>query len=173
MEYLVVGERWNMPAEPSWRDVSPERWYRIALRAGAFGTDGRYDRERLLSLGLDLSRTMNLTPPSPQEFRFDDLFALKVADIVLANHSLVVCIGKRVARAFGVHRTPFFRWDHGRIGVPHPSGLNRMWNEGIEEMQRACRTAGLVSGAQGADRDDNRPRRAGDDRQQMDAYPVL
>lgn len=55
----------------------------------------------------------------------------------ISAYPYVVFIGAATAEAFG-HKAPFFRWDYGSSGaadtpsvaiVPHPSGVNRWWNE--------------------------------------------
>lgn len=44
----------------------------------------------------------------------------------------VILLGRRVAEAFGVPQTPYFErriHDHDFYVVPHPSGLNRWYND--------------------------------------------
>lgn len=175
MEYLIVGERFNTPRVPEWKRVTPQEWLKLSLQLRAFNTEGRYDSERLLSLGLDLTHTMNLTPPAPQGIRFDGPFAEAVASYVVESiKKPIVCVGRRVGRAFSMPQgLPYFRWHDDRIVVPHPSGLNRMWNEEIQEMQNACRAAGLVSGAPSPDRDDHGPDSSGSDRGPLAGGDVL
>ncbi len=47
-----------------------------------------------------------------------------------------VLLGRRVARAFGCRDLPFLRlaivWDNNVLVVPHPSGLNRIYNDPAE-----------------------------------------
>lgn len=54
------------------------------------------------------------------------------ACLVLFRHRKVLLAGKRVARAFGLS-LPYFKWidfAEGRTAViPHPSGVNRWYNE--------------------------------------------
>lgn len=40
----------------------------------------------------------------------------------------LILLGKRVAKAFGVEQ-PWFWWVDNIAVVPHPSGLNRWWND--------------------------------------------
>lgn len=64
----------------------------------------------------------------------------------------IVLLGAKVSRAFGLHYRPFV---HGRIGptasvgyavLPHPSGLNRLWNEAgsAESARMVLRAAGVL-----------------------------
>lgn len=50
-------------------------------------------------------------------------------------------LGHRVATAFGLKRTEYFKWTEVEglpvVVLPHPSGVNRWWNS--EENQRAGR----------------------------------
>ncbi len=55
-----------------------------------------------------------------------------------ASGRTFILLGKRVARAFGFRDLPFFQqkvhWSHNLVVLPHPSGLNRLWND--EETRR-------------------------------------
>lgn len=52
----------------------------------------------------------------------------------------ILLLGARVARAFGVAAEPPYAWFWQRVGypdlrlarIPHPSGLNRVWNDPAE-----------------------------------------
>lgn len=61
----------------------------------------------------------------------------------------MLLLGYRVAAAFGVRREYFARQKIGTataVVVPHPSGVNRWWNdsENVRRMERFMR--GLVEG---------------------------
>ena len=57
------------------------------------------------------------------------------------NYRAVILLGKNVARAFNLQNPEFFQWDRTHrpftVVIPHPSGLNRWWNE--KSNQRVAR----------------------------------
>jgi len=146
---LLVGERVNgpMPSDRAEYLADPERWYRVALRAGAFRSHNC--RSRLVRVGLDpwdppgnLEITpMNLEPPAPQDWPMTGKFvrevaALAVRDLESGRWDAAVLCGIRAMAAFGARRLPDTDW--GSLlpnleplvvaSVPHPSGLSRVWN---------------------------------------------
>lgn len=139
MRPLVVGERRN---ESDGREWTPESWARVALRRGAF--DDR-DAAKLSRIGLDLSSCdrLNLCPPAPQSEPWDAAFAREVAALLartLARRPVVYLAGGRVLVALGVCRegnplaelygqTVTTISGSSAIAIPHPSGLNRWWND--------------------------------------------
>lgn len=103
-------------------------------------SDGRC-RRRLAALGLDLDAVAlyNLLPdwpgPSSKGSAFHVPTVREVAAELLpalAAHARVVIAGKRAAAALGF-REPYLVWAEGPTGgrwavLPHPSGVNRWWN---------------------------------------------
>ena len=50
------------------------------------------------------------------------------------NYRAVILLGKNVAKAFNIQKPEFFEWGGSThrpptVVIPHPSGLNRWWNE--------------------------------------------
>lgn len=103
------------------------------------GRSGRRLRE--LGLDLDAVALYNLLPAWPgsagkgSRFRVPDARgpALELLP-ALAAHARVVVAGKRAAAALGF-REPYLVWAEGPTGgrwavLPHPSGVNRWWNDG-------------------------------------------
>jgi len=69
-------------------------------------------------------------PPGP----WDERLARRVASLMLReSHDVYLLAGRRVARAFGlVDVTIPSLWrvqGKSLLVVPHPSGLNRLWND--------------------------------------------
>lgn len=61
------------------------------------------------------------------------------ARLDLSKHDVVVLVGKSVARAFGIGEAEYFAERVGGVFVvPHPSGVNRWWNDAANE-ERARR----------------------------------
>jgi len=146
-EILIVGERFNMPGRPAWADMPAERWYRLALRLGALRDPSSRLALRRIGIDADSCQSMNLTKPAPQGVPFDadyarDVavlvysdFARRVAQLVCADDwRIIVLCGRRVARAFCVpDRQPWGTSPGGGVVViPHPSGLNRFWNDSAQ-----------------------------------------
>jgi uracil-DNA glycosylase len=89
----------------------------------------RFDLRNLLDVRAEREGRGDFFPPSA---------ALQAADVLracLSKDDRVVLLGGRVARAFGVARYGFFRWydlDSARaVTIPHPSGVNRLYNDEI------------------------------------------
>lgn len=49
---------------------------------------------------------------------------------------VIVLLGRRLMYAFKVGDLPFYEWDEPFVGIPHPSGLTRNYND-PEERQKA------------------------------------
>lgn len=65
----------------------------------------------------------------------------------LSGRPFVLLAGRKVAAAFGVGRMPYLEWFRLRGGMaavlPHPSGINRWWNDAdnvarAREFLRGC-----------------------------------
>jgi hypothetical protein len=102
-----------------------------------------------------VDRTMNLLPPAPQKVRWAPTLAGQVAIAWyphLLDYEVTYLCGRKVASAFGVPVSGPIpsRWglssadwgdcfllqddeecDHTLVVLPHPSGLNRFWNDEI------------------------------------------
>lgn len=62
----------------------------------------------------------------PMEWNMKDARA-NAAAILASERTAVILLGAKVAKAFGLDYAPFTR--HQRLLIlPHPSGLNRIWN---------------------------------------------
>ena len=78
---------------------------------------------------------MNLCPPGRGDDHWPRGFAAEVAKIVRGlDTGKVFLLGRRVQEAFGIDRgVPYGTLIDGRfLCLPHPSGLCRVWNDGIE-----------------------------------------
>lgn len=119
MRTLIIGERFN---QPSWRPRRGWTW-KLALRLGAFGPRSR---EKLARIGVD-GPGLNLTPPDPQGVLFDAIAAEEFVRenwLNLTSYDTVYLAGRRVTKAvLRVVQLP------NLIMIPHPSGLNRFWND--------------------------------------------
>ncbi len=124
MRVAVVGERRNGPRVRGWDMWSP-----------AFDGDARSrDKLRTIGLDLDVHDSFNLLPPAPQSIKWCPGEAEFRAGILRRDAwDLLVLLGGRVARAFGVrgpYGPKFGRMTvPGLVVVPHPSGLCRWWND--------------------------------------------
>jgi len=126
MKTLAIGERYNAPLwEPNGcvRDS-----FAVRVVMGFYRTGHR--RRFLRSVGIDWDDGVNLLWPHPSPGTWDAVEARRVAGVVLqdvSRYGRVLLFGRRVCDAFGV---PFEVGSaHGRfVPLPHPSGLNRMWN---------------------------------------------
>lgn len=86
-------------------------------------------------------------------FEFDDVEAWREAGILRAQGAFmqprtVLLLGKRVARAFGCPTEYFARWWIDRAEafvVPHPSGINRWWNDHANVDKAARFMRGIVA----------------------------
>lgn len=146
MKIIVVGERMNVPTlrPQCWPDVACDHYYRLMLRLGAFRDQTSY--RKLRSVGLDLEspglETVNLLPLDPQNIPWDARKAKEVAEAWLPRlrdgFDLAVLCGRRVADAFSVDvlgkledcvGTPVALDGMDAVLLPHPSRLNRWWND--------------------------------------------
>jgi len=63
--------------------------------------------------------------------------AAKLED--LQHLETIVMLGTKVKTAFGLNNLPFFRavqiLEHTYVSLPHPSGLNRLWNDPLARYQ--------------------------------------
>ena len=84
----------------------------------------------------------------------------RVDELLREDRSVYVLLGSRVAKAFDVPFLPFTAMEHGVfkpprssrtcwfVQLPHPSGLNRLWNEpGAAERARAAVDRALAGAA--------------------------
>lgn len=111
---------------------------------GSFGPESRSERF-LADLGLpgDVPR-INLCRRAADPAGLPDARLARAARRLrpdLAGYDLILLAGRRVARAFGLPDSwPFLRWywigsekgykhEAGAAIVPHPSSLNRWWND--------------------------------------------
>jgi hypothetical protein len=87
---------------------------------------------------IDVFDTANLINRFPGKQGKGDAFPAKEAAICaarfdLSGRPLVVLMGKNVARAFGEHRRGYLELFDLRsipaVVAPHPSGINRWWND--------------------------------------------
>lgn len=89
---------------------------------------------------------VNLLDEQPQDapkgMQFNVRLAGKKAKQIEASFAVgqvVLLLGKRVGAAFGLKRVPYFETlalNHAKVTiVPHPSGVNRVWNDLEVELQ--------------------------------------
>lgn len=132
---VLVAERFNQPRwddEGGWESrarTAPRDWWRMsfALRAFRLGNG----EARLRSLGLDWGRSMNLLPPSPVVGEWDAAWARAIVHANADRFEMatgIICVGRRVARAFGMGCMALGAGDGRYFVAPHPSGRNRWWN---------------------------------------------
>ncbi len=129
---VVVGERMNRaPWRPAIREheLSP----RFLLKLGAFNL-GSGRRVLAKSLGLRWDAAMNLLMPAWNGTEeWDHRRAQQVAgacrSYLEAEFTTIVLLGRRVTRAFGLEHLDFLQAEWPYAILPHPSGLNRWWNE--------------------------------------------
>lgn len=110
------------------------------------------DRLCTLVMGLNRARYLsmfdrvNLCPE-----RWSAPVARENARLICAGaHDTVVLLGSKVAGAFGLEFNPFTsgrlaKSDHQYVLLPHPSGLNRIWNQAgaFEKARATLRSAGI------------------------------
>lgn len=147
MKVVVVGERANR--DGPYPLPFPLEWARVSPSEGAF-SDER-SRSRLSSLGVrwEEADSLNLMPPS-RDRSWCRRYASEVADLLLPSlrGRLVLACGRRPVAAFGVKES---RWgDATTVGgvrvvlLPHPSGLNRFWNDPADVDRLASRLRVLL-----------------------------
>lgn len=153
---IIIGERFNSNRREAFNRMPPLAWLELSLQLGAFNDS--CSRLRLQSIGIDVAsmRSMNITPPGPQWWPWEADVARRNAEAFwrhdLLNYNTVYLCGRRVAYAFGIgteHRVlsrfvadPSQFGNVGRVAtgdrrcdwptlmiLPHPSGLNRWWND--------------------------------------------
>lgn len=131
---IVLGERANDDELTRPETDDRARW-RAALASGAFRIET--SARKLLSVGVDLSRTRsaNLLPPSRSR-EWDAEAAARIAREALTDQPWMdwIACGRRVWLALTGDSSAdwgdSFDLSTGRaILVPHPSGLNRWWND--------------------------------------------
>lgn len=138
MKKLLVAERFNLDGYPRiashLRDVlyaDPELYTGLMLEAGTFLVGP--GRAKLASIGVEFHDSMNLCPPAPQSEPWDSETARVVASHVrerlAPSYDVVYLVGTRVARAFEMRPVALLHVDAPYITLPHPSGLNRWWND--------------------------------------------
>ncbi len=149
---IVLGEREN--ASESELEASPGHWWRSSLARGAFLD--RTSTKKLASAGVDLTRvrSANLLPPSPVVGEWDVAAARQswltaAADqpgatwMTCGGKAWTAATGKAGGRADEVFELPC----GGRvIPLPHPSGLNRWWNDRANPTRLRRRLRGLLGG---------------------------
>lgn len=124
MSALLVGEQFSDGETP--KRLAPKTWARTSLRLGCFH-DG-VGRAKLETIGCRWDVSMNLLPPG---IPWDKAFAHEVALLAeQLGHRRVILLGRKVAASFGIDwpiRWGILCWERFVV-VPHPSGLNRVWN---------------------------------------------
>jgi uracil-DNA glycosylase len=125
MKPLLIGQAPNRGREPG--KPFKGRTGRFLARAA-----GMEEREFMSSV-----RLMNLLDRWPGKAGKGDRFPLKEGHVAACrvnlrgNHALLA--GKRVAASFGIKKPAFLTCHevHGGVVwiVPHPSGINRWWND--------------------------------------------
>ena len=133
-----------------WPDVGREEYWDLMLRMSAFRDP--MSTSKFKKIGLETWSAVNLLPPDPQGVPWDAKMATAVAKIWrerLTRYEFVVLVGQRVATAFGLSiKTSFLMgqiFDLDGITatiVPHPSGLNRWWNDTsrVRELKKCLRS---------------------------------
>jgi len=120
---LLVGERISL-TESQATMPAPSLWIKRALAEGCFH-DGA-GRVKLESVSCKWTHSMNLLPPG---HGWDAEYAASVA-AKLTGYDRLLLLGRRVQAAFKIPGQP--QWgrliDDKFVIVPHPSGLNRVWN---------------------------------------------
>lgn len=149
---VVVGERLNMGGR-LYRPMNPdnELSYRFLRRLG--GLRWGPSRDRLISAGVRWDLAINLLMPDRvgmwEQERARQV-AASIIEELLRDFDLVVMLGKRVEDAFAYAMQHDQRRVHRFMGIPHPSGRNRFWNEGpaaVSAVRRAFRIGLLWAGA--------------------------
>lgn len=74
--------------------------------------------------------------------------ALAISDTWVSGDRIVLC-GRNVARSFGWTSLPYLSWERGPFDIaisvfPHPSGLNRWWNDLDNRVEAAMFLRDLV-----------------------------
>lgn len=134
----VVGERCNGRRRTHWDAASVDVWAEFTWTVAAF-FDGP-SRSKLLSVGLDWHRVkcVNLLSPSPVVGEWDSERARAVAAAMdFSEFDLVFVCGVKACSAMGFTdklSDCIGQVVHGSsrkiVPLPHPSGLNRFWNDG-------------------------------------------
>lgn len=139
MKPLLVGEVNPYGSSPQYalypepRGATGDRLCRLIMEISEEDYLSRFDRVNLCVGKWSL--------PVARESAKEIVFGAKFLQIVL--------LGRKVCAAFGVTSAPFTRAIGGSTNIvvlPHPSGLNRVWNEpgAFERAQRTLREAGVL-----------------------------
>lgn len=131
---LIVGEAPGKHGDPS-RPCEGRVGARLAACAGI-----TYDEY------LTLFDRVNLLDEQPQDAPKGMAFNVKLAGKVARKMEqafqvgqIVLILGKRAGSAFGLKNVPYFETlalNHAKVTiVPHPSGVNRAWNDLEVELQ--------------------------------------
>lgn len=135
----VIGERANAPKDPLLDTMTSDGWAKITPNLPAFRSDS--SREKLSRIGIDLGTAVafNLQPPTPAGESWDVVDANVIASFVdLRPFDVVYLASRKVAAAFDLPNRVEYGTLAGKRGythlvvVPHPSGLNRFWNDPAE-----------------------------------------
>lgn len=149
-----------------WPDVDREEYWDLMLRMSAFRDP--MSTSKFKKIGLETWSAVNLLPPDPQGIPWDAKMATVVAKTWrerLAHYEFVVLVGQRAATAFGLSiKTSFLMgqvFDLDGITatiVPHPSGLNRWWNDTsrVRELKKCLRSVMKKNVPQASDEDQGR-----------------
>lgn len=150
---MIIAERANRPEWRRTRPLTPRQWCQISARLGAFN-DQSFLLEKLESIGLsrELPR-MNLCPPGRTYDTWPRAFAAAVADEIMRWYPReVLCLlGRKVQQAFGVDpHVPYGTLvDDCLLVLPHPSGLNRFWNDVVSVATLEAKVEGVFHGVGG------------------------
>lgn len=144
MKVLLIGERANRRARKL------RRWdWRTALRCGAFRDAVSRERLARIDVRVEACDSVNLLPPNLQGVPWDRSAAKRVAEAWLPRlevYNLVFLVGAKVSAAFGLRGRVGGRFgkmtqlgEASAVVIPHPSGLNRFWNDpgDVRRLRRA------------------------------------
>jgi len=137
---LLIGERRNRPSAREWDALE---WATACVGDGAFDEADGVKLARI-GLSLDACDRLNVHPPGSQGDPWDADLAARVAtrlvDVVAERPVVYVAGGLALAAVSAVRRGNPLAEVYGRtvhapalgrpvVPVPHPSGLNRWWND--------------------------------------------
>lgn len=136
MKSLLIGEAPSKNEHPP-TPLEGRIGRRLAEYAGISFEDflERFERMNLLAVRQDTKE---------KGFEFDaDQARINAMRLDIAPNRTVVLLGHRVARAFGLRNATYFKLYDGGQGrslyvIPHPSGVNRWWND-VENQIEAAR----------------------------------
>ena len=141
---LAVGERFNF--YKTWTPTNPATNHSFRLRK-SFGFY-RHGNKRLSNLGVHWTDGINLLWPSHEIGSWNRLEARAVVRAIrpdAEDYDLIVLFGRRVCNAFIVPFEICNPHSQGKgiyLPMPHPSGLNRMWNDPkvVEKVRRTWKS---------------------------------